>query len=89
MVPGWLQSVSGGMVRLDHRAVEPIRVEVNTAPWYHWTLLDGIGESRARAIVEYRDAHGPFRSIEDLLQVPRMPSGWVDRSRDQLLCEAR
>jgi competence protein ComEA len=31
--------------------------------------LDGIGPTLAKRIVEYRDAHGGFRSIEDLGQV--------------------
>ncbi len=89
MLPGWLRGISGARARIEIRAVEPIRIEVNSAPWYHWTLLEGIGESRARVIVEYRRAHGPFLSIDDLLKVPRMPSGWVDRAREQLVCERR
>lgn len=31
--------------------------------------LDGIGEARAKAIIEYRDAHGRFNSLDDLLLV--------------------
>ena len=31
--------------------------------------LDGVGEARAKAIVEYRDAHGRFNSLDDLLAV--------------------
>jgi competence protein ComEA len=31
--------------------------------------LQGVGESRARAIVEYRDEHGPFMSVEELTEV--------------------
>ena len=31
--------------------------------------LKGIGQSRAEAIVAYREAHGPFTSIEDLAAV--------------------
>jgi competence protein ComEA len=28
--------------------------------------LDGIGMSKAKAIVAYRNAHGPFKSVDDL-----------------------
>jgi competence protein ComEA len=31
--------------------------------------LQGVGESRAQAIVEYRDEHGPFVSVEELTEV--------------------
>lgn len=31
--------------------------------------LTGVGISRAQAIVAYRDAHGPFKSVEELLAV--------------------
>jgi competence protein ComEA len=31
--------------------------------------LDGIGQSKADAIVAYRDANGPFKSADDLTQV--------------------
>lgn len=46
------------------------RVDLNTAPWEEIALLPGIGEHKARAIVEYREAHGPFTSTEDLRKVP-------------------
>jgi competence protein ComEA len=48
-------------------------------------LLDGVGEARARGIVAYRDEHGPFRSIDDLEAVPRMPAGWVEKAREHLV----
>ncbi len=31
--------------------------------------LDGIGESKAQAIVDYRKKHGPFDSLQDLAAV--------------------
>lgn len=31
--------------------------------------LDGIGEARAKAIVEYRETHGRFNALDDLLKV--------------------
>lgn len=65
--------------------MEPIRIHVNRAPWFSFTLLEGVGEARARAIVEHRDAHGPFRSYEDLERIPRMPAGWVERARPYLV----
>ena len=84
VVPAWLRSTPPGPLRLESAAVAPVRIDINRAPWYEWTLLEGIGEVRARSIVEYRDLHGPFPSIEDLGKVPRMPAGWVEKARPHL-----
>jgi competence protein ComEA len=44
-------------------------INVNTATPEQLELLPGIGPSRARAIVEYRREHGPFKEVDDLVQV--------------------
>jgi competence protein ComEA len=45
-------------------------VDVNTADAETISAeLRGIGLSRAAAIVEYRKQNGPFRSVDDLLEV--------------------
>ena len=44
-------------------------INVNTATALELTLLPGIGEAKARAIVEYRKENGPFTQPEDLLKI--------------------
>jgi competence protein ComEA len=44
-------------------------VNVNTATATQLTLLPGVGEARARAIIATRDQRGGFKRIEDLLEV--------------------
>ncbi|MCU0963131.1 MAG: helix-hairpin-helix domain-containing protein [Pirellulaceae bacterium] len=46
------------------------QIDVNHAPWPELTLLPGIGETLARRIVAHRVQHGPFRSVEQLEDVP-------------------
>jgi competence protein ComEA len=46
--------------------------------------LLGIGETRARAIIEYRQRHGPFRSIDELALVRGIGPKTVDRNRPRL-----
>ena len=46
------------------------RVDLNHATAEELTALPGVGTVTARAIVEYRDEHGPFSSLEELLLVP-------------------
>jgi competence protein ComEA len=84
VLPAWLTSGCPGDTAVRRATLEPVRIDVNRAPWYEWTLLDGIGEVRARRLVEYRDENGPFRSLEDLERIPDMPGGWVDSARPQL-----
>ena len=46
--------------------------------------MSGIGESKAKAIVEYRDTHGKFKSIESLVNVDGIGEKTVDRNRDKI-----
>lgn len=45
-------------------------VNLNTASASELDRLPGIGPSLAQEIIGYREAHGAFRSVEDLLSVP-------------------
>lgn len=44
--------------------------------------MKGIGEVRARAIVEYRTQHGPFKSIDELALVKGIGQKVIDQNRD-------
>ncbi len=50
-------------------------IDLNEADVYDLQRLPGIGEKRAQAIVEYREEHGPFQSVEDLGLVPGIGEG--------------
>ena len=45
-------------------------ININTATAEVLELLPAIGAVRARDIVAYRNAHGPFRQVGDILAVP-------------------
>ncbi len=62
-------------------------IEINTATWVEWLHLDGIGETLARRIVEHRERHGPFQSIEDLDDVDGIGPATLDKMRPHLRCE--
>ncbi|WP_247268204.1 MULTISPECIES: ComEA family DNA-binding protein [Pseudomonas] len=46
--------------------------------------LSGVGEAKAKAIVAYRDANGPFASVDELLEVKGIGKAILDRNRDKL-----
>ncbi len=46
-----------------------LRVSINTATVQELMLVDGIGEKTAQKIVDYRETHGGFDSLEELLNI--------------------
>ncbi len=46
--------------------------------------LRGIGETKAKAIIAYREEHGPFSSVDELLEVKGIGSATLDKIRGQL-----
>ena len=45
------------------------KLSINKASIDQLTQLPGIGESKAKAIVEHRKKQGPFKSVEQLKEV--------------------
>jgi len=46
--------------------------------------LNGVGLSKAKAIVEYRTKHGPFRSVDDLSLVKGIGERILDKNRTDI-----
>jgi len=57
-------------------------LDLNTATAADLERLPGIGPELARRIVAYREAHGPFAAVEDLLQVEGIGPVTLERIRD-------
>ena len=49
--------------------------------------LSGIGQSKAEAIVAYREQHGPYKQIEDLVNVKGIGTATIDRLKSSLTLE--
>ena len=86
----------GYTVQIEHGTVErpmPVtaaaeeKINVNTAPAAELEELYGIGEVKAQAIVEWREAHGPFTYPEDLLAVPGIGEKTLEKIRDDITWE--
>src|SRR5262245_16195149 len=52
--------------------VNAVGADVNTASAPLLARISGLSQTIARNIVTFRDAHGPFRSRQQMLQVPRL-----------------
>jgi competence protein ComEA len=59
-------------------------VNINTATAAELETLPGIGPKTAEAIVEYREANGPFETIEDIMDVPGIGEGTFEKIKDRI-----
>ena len=56
-------------VQLMEEETDGGKIDINSASAETLTLLPGIGEVRAEAIISYREAHGGFKSVDELLEI--------------------
>lgn len=57
------------------------RLDLNTASAPSLSRIKGIGDGTARAIVDHRERHGPFASVDDLDAVPGIGPKTLERLR--------
>jgi len=67
-------------------ALEP--VNINTADAVALQQINGIGPSKANAIIEYRKEHGPFATVDDLVKVPGIGEKSLANMKPQLTAGA-
>jgi len=64
-------------------------VNINTATKEELDALPGIGPVKAQAIVDYRNANGPFKSPEDIMKVKGIKEGEFGKIKDQISVSGR
>lgn len=60
------------------------RLSINAASLEELDSLKGIGEKTALAIIEYREANGGFKSLEDLMEVKGIGKKKFDDIKDEI-----
>ncbi len=61
------------------------KININTANAEQIaTTMTGVGENKAKAIVEYRKTHGKFNSVNDLENVDGIGLKTVERNKDKI-----
>jgi len=70
------QAEQGAKVNLNTATVDTLQKE-----------LSGVGAGKASAIVAYRDEHGSFTSVEELVEVKGIGKSLLDKNRDRLSIE--
>ncbi|WAX70840.1 ComEA family DNA-binding protein [Gallibacterium anatis] len=70
------------------QAAQSDKVNLNTATAEQLQKgLVGIGAKKAQAIVEYREQHGPFVSVEQITEVKGIGSAIFEKNKDHLAIE--
>ena len=59
-------------------------LNINTAALADLMELDGIGKTKGKAIIAYREEHGAFTSVDELLNVSGIGEKTLDRIRDYI-----
>jgi competence protein ComEA len=67
-----LNTVSGNKIRLNSATSEQLQ------------QLSGIGEKKAEAILQYRQQHGKFKTVDELQQVKGIGPKLLQKNKDRL-----
>lgn len=70
-------------VAMPAMAATPVNINTADAATIA-SSLDGVGAAKAKAIVAWRDAHGPFKSVDDLAEVKGMGPATIKRNRSAI-----
>jgi len=65
----------------------PQKISLNRADVWLLSLLPGIGEGRAQAIVDYRSKNGLFKHIDEVMNVAGIGSGTYAKISDYITVE--
>lgn len=85
-VPGIDEAVSGDFIGGGGKepSVDDGKININTAAKDELLSLPGIGESKADDIIRYRDEHGKFESVEDIMNIQGIKEGVFNKIKDQI-----
>lgn len=69
---------------VEKQEIDDGKVNLNTASKEELMTLPGVGESKASSIVSYRESHGGFQAIEDIMQISGIKEGLFEKIKDYI-----
>jgi competence protein ComEA len=88
MLLGVVALAQPATVQAAEAATVAAAVNINTADAQTLAAtLKGVGEARALEIIRYREAYGPFSSVDELAEVKGIGQATVDRNRAVITLE--
>ncbi|MCX8044954.1 MAG: helix-hairpin-helix domain-containing protein [Desulfobacterota bacterium] len=61
------------------------KLNINTATAEQIDMLPGMSKKKAAAVVEYRNAHGKFKTLDDLKNVKGIKDRTIERIKDYVI----
>lgn len=71
-----------GVLSTDSGGVQSVMININTASEAELMTLPGIGQSRAKDIINYRVKNGLFESIDDIMKVSGIKEAAFEKIKD-------
>ena len=71
-----------GILSTDSGGVQSVMININTASEAELMTLPGIGQSRAKDIINYRVKNGFFESIDDIMKVSGIKEAAFEKIKD-------
>lgn len=84
VVDGQTIYVPGLYEDFENTDVDDGLIDINKADRQSLMTLPGIGESKAEQIIKYREEHGEFKAIEDLMNIPGIKEGVYNKIKDSI-----
>ncbi len=87
------EKASYGLIRKNQSSQETAasenegRININSASAEELQTLPGIGESKAAAIIAYRETHGSFSAAEEIMQISGIKEGLYSKIKDKICAE--
>lgn len=72
---------AGSSSGTDHEG----KIRINVADQPEIETLSGIGPAKAEAIIQYREEHGQFQTVEDLLDISGIGQKTLDNILDEII----
>ncbi len=80
----WMETPGGQPEGYAGEAGETGKIDINTASEAELCMIPGIGETRAAAVIAYRQEHGDFARIEDIMKVAGIKEGTFEKIKDSI-----
>ena len=83
-VPSLDEVKGAGVVSEVTERTDDGKININTAEKEELMTLTGVGEAKAQSIIAYREEHGGFQSIEELMQIEGIKEGVVNKIKEDI-----
>ncbi len=74
------------VIDIDPESIK-LKIDLNRAKWYELIILPGIGEKKAKSIVEYRKSKGVLESVEQLTEIDGIGTKTVEKLKGLVFIE--